>query len=174
VTGKPTPHTVSTMRSVVEAVLVMALATVAFFVLPVPAMSLDRVVIVTVVFLVGVAGAAALIVRQVINFRLAAQDGQIRFRGLLIAIYVTVLFFALSYYVLETTHEGQFAKLDTRMDALYLSMSNVSTVGFGDVHADGQAARAIVTLQMVFNLLFVSLALSAARAPVSAHRPDVP
>jgi uncharacterized membrane protein len=160
------------MRSVAEAVLTMVLATAVFFLLPIPLLSVDRVIIVTIVFLLGVAGAATLIVRQVINFRLAARDGRVRFRGLLIAIYLTVLFFALSYYVLETSHEGQIASLDTRLDALYLSLSTVSTVGFGDIHAAGQAGRAIVTLQMAFNLLFVSLALSAARAPVSGRRED--
>lgn len=167
------PHT-SALRSVVQVVGTMVVATVAYFLLPVPVLSLDRTLMVAIVFLLGVAGAAALIVRQVINFRQAAQDGQVRFRGLLIAIYVTVLFFALSYYALETSHPGQIDGLTTRIDALYLSLTTVSTVGFGDVHAAGQAGRAVVTLQMGFNLLFVSLALSAARAPVSAPRHDVP
>jgi voltage-gated potassium channel len=40
----------------------------------------------------------------------------------------------------------------------------VSTVGFGDVHAVDQAARAIVSFQLVFDLIFVSLAVAAARA----------
>ena len=132
--------------------------------------SLNRVIIVTVVFLLGVAGAATLIVRQVVNYRRAAQDGRVRFQGLLVAIWLTVLFFALAYYVLTTSHPEQIAGLKTRVDALYLSLSTVSTVGFGDVHAAGQGGRAIVSLQMAFNLLFVSLALSAARAPVSGNR----
>lgn len=165
------PHTAA-MRSVVQVVTTMLAATVAYFLLPIPVLEVDRVVLVAIVFLVGVAGAAALIVRQVVSFRQAAQDGQVRFRGLLIAIYITVLFFALSFYVLENSHPGQFAGLDTRIDALYLSLSTVSTVGFGDVHAEGQGGRAIVTLQMGFNLLFVSLALSAARAPVSQRRQE--
>jgi hypothetical protein len=162
------------MRSVVQVVTTMVAATVVYFLFPIPALSVDRVLLVVLVFLLGVTGAAALIVRQVINFRQAAQDGHVRFRGLLIAIYLTVLFFATSYYALETSHAGQIAELETRIDALYLSLSTVSTVGFGDVHAAGQAGRAIVTLQMGFNLLFVSLALSAARAPVSGPRHDGP
>ncbi len=157
-------------RSVVQAVMTMVLATLVFFLLPVPLLSLDRVIIVTVVFLLGVAGAAMLIVRQVVNYRRAAEDGRVRFQGLLVAIWLTVLFFALCYYVLVRSHAGQIAGLETRVDALYLSLSTVSTVGFGDVHAAGQAGRAIVSLQMAFNLLFVSLALSAARAPVSRNR----
>jgi hypothetical protein len=47
---------------------------------------------------------------------------------------------------------------------LYFSLTIVSTVGFGDVHAINQAARAVVSLQLVFDLMFVSLAVAAARA----------
>ncbi|WP_281367034.1 potassium channel family protein [Janibacter alkaliphilus] len=42
------------------------------------------------------------------------------------------------------------------MDALYFTMTMVSTVGFGDITATGQLARVLVTLQMAFNLLFIA------------------
>ena len=166
-----TPRTAA-MRSLAQAVMLMVGATLVFFLLPIPLVSLDRVIIVTVVFFLGLAGAATLIVRQVVNYRRAAEDGRVRFQGLLVAIWLTVLFFALVYYVLTTSHPEQIDGLHTRVDALYLSISTVSTVGFGDVHAAGQAGRAIASLQMAFNLLFVTLALSAARAPVSGKRQD--
>ena len=168
-TEETTPRSAA-VRSVVQAVIGVVFATLVFFLLPIPLVSLDRVFIVTVVFILGLVGAGVVIVRQVVNYRRAAEDGRIRFQGLLVAIYLTVLFFALSYYVLDRSHPGQIAGLETRVDALYLSLSTVSTVGFGDVHAAGQAGRAIVSLQMAFNLLFVSLALSAARAPVTRRR----
>lgn len=34
-------------------------------------------------------------------------------------------------------------------------MTTLATVGFGDVHATGQLARALVTAQIAFNLVFV-------------------
>ena len=43
------------------------------------------------------------------------------------------------------------------MDALYFTMSTIATVGFGDVHATGQAARVVVTLQIFLDLIFVGL-----------------
>ncbi len=43
------------------------------------------------------------------------------------------------------------------MDALYFTMSTIATVGFGDVHATGQVARAVVTLQIFLDLIFVGL-----------------
>ena len=43
------------------------------------------------------------------------------------------------------------------MDALYFTMSTIATVGFGDVHATGQVARVVVTLQIFLDLIFVGL-----------------
>ena len=55
---------------------------------------------------------------------------------------------------------GQFAELHDKTDALYFNISTLATVGFGDVHAVGQLARAAVTLQIVFNLVFLGAAVS--------------
>ena len=43
------------------------------------------------------------------------------------------------------------------MDALYFTMSTIATVGFGDVHATGQVARVVVTVQIFLDLIFVGL-----------------
>ena len=45
--------------------------------------------------------------------------------------------------------------LRTKTDALYFTVTTLATVGFGDVHPTGQVARAIVTAQIVFNLVFL-------------------
>ena len=47
-----------------------------------------------------------------------------------------------------------------RLDALYFSMTTMSTVGYGDIHAQGQLARLLVTVQLVFNLVFVASLVS--------------
>ena len=46
--------------------------------------------------------------------------------------------------------------METKTDALYFTMSTLATVGFGDVHATGQLARLLVTIQIAFNLVFVA------------------
>jgi len=151
-------------RSVARTVLVLFGVTAIFLLVPVRALPLGDSFLIAAVFLVGLAGTAALIVWQVMAYRDAKVSGRARLQGLLVALYVAVLFFALSYYLMAMSNPDQIAGLRTRMDALYFSLTIVSTVGFGDVHADGQAARAIVSLQLAFNLLFVSLAVAAARA----------
>lgn len=64
----------------------------------------------------------------------------------------------------------QLAGLDTRVDAIYFTVTVLSTVGFGDIHATSQAARAVVTIQILFDLaflgVFVRIFLGAAKLRV--------
>lgn len=75
---------------------------------------------------------------------------------LLLAFELALLVFALIYFLMHVHNPAQFAGLDTRLDALYFSMVTTATVGYGDVHAVSQAARAVVTAQIAFNLVFVA------------------
>ena len=78
--------------------------------------------------------------------------------GLVMAIATVTLVFALAFYVVEVRNPQQIDGLETRLDALYFTASTMLTIGYGDVHAAGQAARALVLLQMVFNVVFVAAA----------------
>ena len=88
------------------------------------------------------------------------ENPELRVDGLVFAVVLGVLAFALAYYRVELVDPGQFAELDTRLDALYFAVSTLLTVGFGDVHAVGQTARALVTLAMVFNVLVIATAVT--------------
>jgi voltage-gated potassium channel len=151
-------------RAITRSVLLLVGFTAVFLLVPWKILNLGDTVLITAVFLIGLTGAAALIVWQVIAYRDAQMSGAARLQGLLVALYVAVLFFALSYYLLAISNPEAITGLETRLDALYFSLTIVSTVGFGDVHATNQAARAVVSLQLVFDLMFVSLAVAAARA----------
>ena len=50
-----------------------------------------------------------------------------------------------------------FVDLRSRTDALYFTIATLGTVGFGDVHAVSTAARALVTIQMVFDLTYLAV-----------------
>jgi hypothetical protein len=79
----------------------------------------------------------------------------VQIQTLLMLVYATVLLFSLSYTALAEATEDQFVGIETKTDGLYFTMTTLATVGFGDVHATGQLARGLVTLQIVFNLVFV-------------------
>src|SRR5690349_24779956 len=87
-------------------------------------------------------------------------DDDRRLDGLVIALMIAVLGFALGFYVLAQRNPDQIVDLHTRIDALYFTMATLLTIGYGDVHAAGQAARTLVLIQMVFNVVIVATAAS--------------
>jgi voltage-gated potassium channel len=82
-----------------------------------------------------------------------------RVEWLLSALYLIILVFALTYAVIAVNAPEQFVELSNRMDALYFSVTLMATVGFGDVHPQGDFARALVTAHMLFNLIYIGTAV---------------
>ena len=70
-----------------------------------------------------------------------------------------VCLFALFYLSMSTTDAASFTEPLTRLDALYFTVTTFATVGFGDITAVSELARAVVTVQMITGLgLLVLLA----------------
>jgi hypothetical protein len=77
-----------------------------------------------------------------------------------VVLLLTVLVFGFAGVFVALDGRGdQFVGLDTKIDAVYFTVTTLSTVGYGDVHAVGQAGRVAVTLQIVFNLTFLAVAV---------------
>lgn len=91
-------------------------------------------------------------------------------RGLLFAMVCGVLVFAAMDYLIAIGAPGEFVGLRTRLDALYFALSTLATVGFGDVHAQGQTARALLCAQMVFNVAVLATAGSVLLKRIERHR----
>ena len=139
--------------AVVTLVLIAAMAA-GYFLLPVPGqMRVERW---EIFFWCGVTLLAALILLALRQLLRAGEAARVR--GLILLLCLTVLFFS---YADRTLAElpGQFVGLHTKTDALYFNVSTVGTVGFGDVHAAGQLARVAVTIQIIFNLVFLGTAV---------------
>lgn len=107
-----------------------------------------------VVTLVGVVVLTGAIVGQLRKHWFS--DAEVRLPLLITLAMLVVVVFAYGYYALETVRPGQMADLETRTDSLYFTIQVLTTVGLGDVHAVGQTARAMVALQMAFDLVFVA------------------
>jgi voltage-gated potassium channel Kch len=99
---------------------------------------------------------AILVVRQ-LRLQIEDETGR-RVDGLVVVVLAVVLGFSLAFYVLQDRNPGQVPGLETRLDALYFAMTTLLTVGYGDIHAEGQAARVLVLVQMVFNVVFIASA----------------
>jgi voltage-gated potassium channel len=77
-------------------------------------------------------------------------------RLLAMLLVLLVMASSLTFFLLNQTAPDQISGLETRTDALYFTLSTMTTVGYGDVHAQGQLARALVCVLLVFNVVVVA------------------
>jgi len=107
--------------------------------------------------------------------RMVARGANLfRLLNLLLTVVITL---ALSFYAMASNMSGQFAGLHTRIDALYFTLTTMTTTGYGDIHATGQLARVVVSLAFVFDVVFLGLVgaeLSNLAARRRAQRGDMP
>jgi hypothetical protein len=79
--------------------------------------------------------------------------------ALAVSVPLFVLSFSTVYYLMERTASSSFTEAMTRLDALYFTVTVLSTVGFGDIAARSEVARAVTTVQMVGDLVLVGLVI---------------
>jgi hypothetical protein len=77
--------------------------------------------------------------------------------GVTTSITIFLLVFATTYYLLGQAEPDSWTEPLSRLDAVYLAMTIFASVGFGDVTAVDPTARAIVTGQMLADLVIVGL-----------------
>ena len=84
--------------------------------------------------------------------------------AIIVSLTVLVLGFSTTYYSLSQHDSDQFeGGLETKLDALYFTVTILSTVGFGDIHASGQLGRGIVIAQIAADFLFVVVVVGIIR-----------
>jgi CDP-diglyceride synthetase len=101
-------------------------------------------------------------VRQIMN----AEHPRLRVvETLSLSVPLFLLAFASLYFVTASGTPASFSEALTRTDALYFTVTVFASVGFGDIAAVSQGARAMVMVQMVGDLILVGI---VARVVVSA------
>lgn len=70
---------------------------------------------------------------------------------------IVVIVFAFGFYTVATNMPGEFEGIETRIDALYFTLTTMTTTGYGDIHATGQIGRVLVPLAFVFDIIFLGL-----------------
>ena len=78
-------------------------------------------------------------------------------RALAVGVPLLLVVFAAAYCTVDAQQAGAFSESLTRTDALYFTVTIFSTVGFGDIAAQSQLARILVTIQMVVGLITVGV-----------------
>ena len=99
-------------------------------------------------------GAAFVVFAAAVLRMIARGAGLFRLLTLLLTVVVVI---ALGFYALAINRPDEIAGLETRIDALYFTLTTMTTTGYGDIHATGQLARVLVSLVFVFNLVFLGM-----------------
>ena len=129
-----------------------------------------RLVLNLAVTVASVTAIVALVVREVTT-EVSGGGGRLRGQHVLMLLELTLLAFALAYYTLAVRGTHQMAGIDTRLDALYFTASTMTTVGYGDIHPVGQLARAVTTLHLAIDVVFIAALAQLVNSRVGrAHR----
>jgi voltage-gated potassium channel len=117
--------------------------------------------------LVALTGLVVFQVRWILRSRFPGLRGV---EALATSIPLFVLLFASTYVVMATISAGNFSEPLTRTGALYFTVTVFSTVGFGDITAKTDAARLVVTGQMIVDLVTIGLAVKVIVGAVKRGR----
>lgn len=111
--------------------------------------------------LLGLAALAVLIAWQLRAIVRSPHPALRAVETIAVAIPVFLLMFAATYSLMSQSQPTTFTQPLSRTDALYFAVTVFATVGFGDIAAVSTAARVVVTLQMIADLVLLGLVLRA-------------
>ena len=144
---------------------------VIYYLLPLDRSSTWTAVTMLVIGLVLFIGLVAFQVRSIVRSRFPALRA---IEALATSVPLFLLLFASVYVVMATISASNFGQRLTHTDALYFAVTVFSTVGFGDITAKTEAARLVVTSQMIADLLIIGLGLRVIVGAVTRSRQQRP
>lgn len=117
----------------------------------------DSPVLIALSLLLTVAGLSLLVWMMTQELRHKRRgEGHLNSQTLSMLLVLLVVSFSMAFFLLDRVDPDQIVGLRTRTDALYFTLSTMTTVGYGDVHAQGQLARGLVSALIVFNVVVVA------------------
>jgi hypothetical protein len=72
------------------------------------------------------------------------------------ALLMLIVVFAFTYLTISRADPQSFSEALDRVDAMYFTVSTISTVGLGDITPISLGARTVVTFQMLFDLALLA------------------
>lgn len=153
--GDPPPHRSRLRLSVLRSVVVVVAFSAAFAILPLRGPLWWVGAVVGLGMLLTTMPLAVARVRRVLTSELPVFEA---FESLVQLLVMLIVGFASIYYAMNRDG-SQLDGLETRVDAAYFTVTTLATVGFGDLVPATQAARAVVTAQVVFDLVFLGVAV---------------
>lgn len=140
--------------TVLRSLVVSTTITTGYFVLPLTSPLATASLLKLALALVIVAVLLRWQIRGIVNskYPMARAIG-----ALMVTVPLFLTVFATTYYLMGHAEPSTFSEPMTRLDSAYFTVTVFATVGFGDITAVSQSARAVTTIQMLGNLVLVGL-----------------
>ncbi|OKA07032.1 ion channel family protein [Rhodococcus erythropolis] len=150
-------------RGLVRPVATVALCGVGYFVLPWTSVDGISTVMLLVGGLLVVLAVAVWQIRQILRSDVPTVQA-IETLALILPVYL--FGYAVGYSLMSQSSPTYFSEPLSRMDALYFSLTVFSTVGFGDITATTDPSRAVVSVQIIGNLILIGVGIRVVAAAV--------
>ena len=155
------------MLMLLQALASSAILVTVYYLLPMEHSARGIAITVLVIGLVLLTGLVAFQVRWVARSpypRLRAVE------ALATSVPLFLLLFASAYVVMATITPGSFSQPMTHTNALYFTVTVFATVGFGDITAKTEAARLVVTGQMITDLIIIGVGVKVIAGAITRGR----
>lgn len=152
--GVGDPTKISARRQWYSSLLSVVLLVVIYFIAPITGDDDPLPLGAAAAIIIAAVAAIGMLIGNQVR-RTFVDSTSVRLARLTVLLTLSVLAFAVGYFSLERSSPGEIAGLETRLDSLYFTLVTIGTIGYGDIHPEGQAARAISCLQIVFNAVFI-------------------
>ena len=111
------------------------------------------------ILVVGLAVLVGLVAFQVRSIMTSSFPFLRALEALATSVPLFLLLFAAAYLVMAKISASSFSQPLTHTDALYFTVTVFTTVGFGDITPKTEAARLVVTGQMIIDLIVIGLGI---------------
>lgn len=138
-----------------------------YYLLPLDHAATVGTVLVLTAGLIAIAGIMVWEVRAIVG---ADHPGVRAIEALAFTVPLFLLLFSTAYFLMEHLGPDDFSQPLTRTDALYFTVTTFSTVGYGDITARSQAARLVVTFQMLADLVVLGFGVKVLLGAVQTGR----
>jgi Ion channel len=153
--------------ALLRSVVIVTAYLVAYFALPWDRFDDWAGLSIVVAFLVIATVTAVVQVGRILNSPVPAIHA---IEALAIIVPIYLLAFSLGYFMMSFNNPDQFTEPLSLMSSLYFTLSVFATVGFGDITAAVDVSRAVVSVQMVLNLIVVGVGIKVILAAVKWSR----
>ena len=158
-------------KAIARALLTASVLVALYYLLPLNSSATEAATVIKLA--VGLIVLSALMIWQVRSIAESNNPALKALEGLCLAVPLFLLLYSSAYYVMSHLDRTNFTSALSRTDALYFTVTTFSTVGFGDITAQTEAARLLVITQIMLDLVILGFGLRVIISAVERGRENI-